>query len=408
MADEDIADGFFPITGGLLLDMDIGSDSESEDLTPPPAMGTDSEEEAEEDLEMSEHCMAFNQAVEDHGLALEDTIDRYDDPGGLVEETDLNDRGSVQKTILALFGDPEGWIGDDPVQVLATFQEEIAATANDLLEPMAADELIHQEPPSIGRLWQTIPDEEKRQWPWALCTPERLVKAITNGQCTQEEALFDVQDAIEACRDAGMEWEMFYDKLYQLKDESVSIWWVSRTAEEREQWPLLSPLLDAGCCSIDVNDIPVKLALCEADEILDAYDAHKDARTKEDRQYSIVKNVLSQYGIQYGSEDPVSAEQLKQGMNMITPAMSTALEDAIVAEEQQQTDLIIDPNVFSLVVREVTQDFKDYHVTPEAVEALQTASEAYLIEVLRGAAQVSENAELQCLDVQKYLSLVRR
>lgn len=52
-----------------------------------------------------------------------------------------------------------------------------------------------------------------------------------------------------------------------------------------------------------------------------------------------------------------------------------------IKEEQEKTDLIVNPKAHEMLVREIAQDFKtDLEFEPEALEMIQAISEAYLIE----------------------------
>lgn len=75
-----------------------------------------------------------------------------------------------------------------------------------------------------------------------------------------------------------------------------------------------------------------------------------------------------------------------------------------IREEQSNCDLIIDQSAFTKLVREITQDYNtDVRWDPNAIEALQTASEDYLIKLFDNCNRVAignKRTKIDCSDIQ--------
>ena len=70
-----------------------------------------------------------------------------------------------------------------------------------------------------------------------------------------------------------------------------------------------------------------------------------------------------------------------------------------IKREQSATELIFDTNAFGNLILEVAQDFsEDIVFTPDALAALQTASEAYLIDIFRKSNYVAIHAGRTIID----------
>lgn len=78
-------------------------------------------------------------------------------------------------------------------------------------------------------------------------------------------------------------------------------------------------------------------------------------------------------------------------------------------EEQQRDDLVIDPEQFTALAKSVLRDYSQRGFDEQALVALQTAAEAYLVEVFQGAGRIAEHARpgrrLRLGDLQLMLSL---
>jgi histone H3/H4 len=87
------------------------------------------------------------------------------------------------------------------------------------------------------------------------------------------------------------------------------------------------------------------------------------------------------------------------------------MKDDPIAEirfEQGQTDLLLDELAMDRLTMEIAQDFcGDFKFTPEAMEAIQTAAESYLIEIFQDANLTAVNAELTHI-APKHIQVAKR
>jgi len=82
-----------------------------------------------------------------------------------------------------------------------------------------------------------------------------------------------------------------------------------------------------------------------------------------------------------------------------------ALEE--IRLEQQRTGRVVNRVVFKRLVEEIAQDFGDVDFEPEAMKALQTAAEGYLVELFEKSNQIVVHGDRDKLE-RKDMQLVRR
>jgi histone H3/H4 len=89
---------------------------------------------------------------------------------------------------------------------------------------------------------------------------------------------------------------------------------------------------------------------------------------------------IKPYPVLYNARGYKSREEWVVKKRKVFDEVDIPIEEIRV--EQSQTDLIIDPRAFKRLTLEIVQDFREggYHFEDGALEALQTAAEAHLIQ----------------------------
>lgn len=116
--------------------------------------------------------------------------------------------------------------------------------------------------------------------------------------------------------------------------------------------------------------------------------------------------------------ESMNVEEIQNRINVCKNTLSQKYTELFVSDvikiadiryEQQKTDLILDRTSFKRLVKEISRDFKsDIHFDQQAIEALQTATEYYLLELFKDATERAINRNGQTVGVQDLQSSFRQ
>jgi histone H3/H4 len=276
--------------------------------------------------------------------------------------------------------------------------------------PPCFEEYFFDDPMDIMEICESVannnpldcdPDVEDGEVSSYAYTRTSYVTRFYRGELSELEAMDLATEIIEWCEQ---------DKLFALEEDQMT-----DSSEEQED-EIKSLFL---MVSKELQFFTDKYDNVRSEELQQVIELYKEQSNEVERDPEILMDIWTridalheiQEDLRYNKLDSAEPLEVTKTEKRKRARIEYDIEDQPLKEihfEQRQTDLIIDPKSMKMLIKEIGQDFKDdLRFDDDAFEAIQTAAEAYLIEVFGDANRVAIDAELTHI-APKHMQVAKR